>query len=230
MMDTAYPIGFLGPLRKWSKSVVPANNRIVRHRYENRENNEVVEFSVSHQNIRSTWDMCVPHAMQIRRAGGLRTELAIKIGEERMIKAITLSICLAASSLSLSAAAQDVRPYSDGPVTHVAYIHVDYGNLEKYIDWLNSTWKPTMEATKKAGLIIDYKVFSFTPIGYTPNQPNVILWITYKNMAALDKGAEEEDVAKKVIGSTEFQNKARIGRNDYREVLGSELIRELVLK
>ena len=147
-----------------------------------------------------------------------------------MIKAITLLMCLAAASLSLNAGAQDVRQYSDGPVTRVTYIHVDYGNFEKYIDWLNSTWKPTMEATKKAGLIVDYKVFSFTPIGYTSNQPNVILWITYKNMAALDKGAEEEDVAKKVIGNTEFQNKARIGRNDYREVLGSELIRELILK
>jgi len=151
-------------------------------------------------------------------------------GEETMIKAITLLMCLAAASLSLNAGAQDVRQYSDGPVTRVTYIHVDYGNFEKYIDWLNSTWKPTMEATKRAGLIIDYKVFSFTPIGYTSNQPNVILWITYKNMAALDKGAEEEDVAKKVIGSSEFQNKARIGRNDYREVLGSELIRELILK
>ena len=147
-----------------------------------------------------------------------------------MIKVLTLSMCLAASSLSLNVGAQDVRQYSDGPVTNVTYIHVDYGNLEKYIDWLNSTWKPTMEATKKAGLIIDYKVFSFTPIGYTSNQPNVILWITYKNMAALDKGAEEEDVARKVIGSTDFQNKARIGRNDYREVLGSELLRELILK
>jgi hypothetical protein len=147
-----------------------------------------------------------------------------------MIKTITLSMCLAAASLSLNARAQDVRQYADGPVTDVTYIHVDYGSFEKYVDWLNSTWKPTMEATKKAGLIIDYKVFSFTPIGYTPNQPNVILWITYKNMAALDKDAEQEDVARKVIGSTEFQNEARIGRNDYREVLGSELIRELILK
>ena len=189
-----------------------------------------MEFAVSHQNSRSTCDICVPDAMQIRRTDDLRTERVIKRDEERMIKAITLSMCLAASSLSPNAGAQDVRQYSDGPVTLVTYIHVGYGNLEKYIDWLNSTWKPTMEATKRAGLIIDYKVFSFTPIGYTSNQPNVILWITYKNMAALDKGAEEEDVAKKVIGSTEFQNKARIGRNDYREVLGSELIRELILK
>jgi hypothetical protein len=201
----------------------------VRHRYDNRENNELVEFSVSHQDTRSTWDICAPHAMQIRR-GGPRPERTINGGEERMIKATTVAMSLAASSLSLNAGAQDARQYSNGPVTNVTYIHVDYGNFEKYIDWLNSTWKPTMEATKKAGLIIDYKVFSFTPMGYTSNQPNVILWITYKNMAALDKGAEEEDVAKKVIGSTDFQNKARIGRNDYREVLGSELLRELILK
>ena len=33
------------------------------------------------------------------------------------------------------------------------YIQVEYGHFEEYIDWLNSTWKPTMEAYKKAGLI-----------------------------------------------------------------------------
>ena len=85
-----------------------------------------------------------------------------------------------------------------------------------------------MEATKKAGLIIDYKVFKLTP--KSPGQPNVILWITYKNMAGLDKGAEEEEVAKKVICNTECQNKARVRRNEYRKVLGYELIRELLLQ
>jgi hypothetical protein len=49
-------------------------------------------------------------------------------------------------------------------------------------------------------------------------------------MAALDKGVEQEDVAKKVIGSTEVQNKARVARSEYRHVLGTEYIRELVLK
>jgi len=39
-------------------------NRIVRRRYDNRDNNEVVEFAVPRQNIRSTWDICVPHAIQ----------------------------------------------------------------------------------------------------------------------------------------------------------------------
>ena len=147
----------------------------------------------------------------------------------KITKTIILSICLAASSLSLNARAQDVRHYTDGPVTEMDYIQVEYGHLAEYVDWLNATWKPTMEAMKKAGLIIDYKVFRLTP--KSADQPNIVLWITYKNgMAAFDKGAELEDVAKQVIGSTEFQNKARVHRNDYRKVLGTEYIRELILK
>jgi hypothetical protein len=146
-----------------------------------------------------------------------------------MTKAIILSICLAAASLSQNAPAQDVRKYTEGPVTEVDYIQVEYGHFEEYIDWLNSTWKPTMEGLKKAGLIVDYKVLRLTP--KSPDQPNISLNITFKNgAAAFDKGVEQEEVAKKVIGSTEVQNKARVGRNDYRKVLGIEYVRELILK
>ena len=156
-----------------------------------------------------------------------------------MTKTIILSMCLAASSLSLDARAQDTltldalaqngRQYTDGPVTEVDYIHVEYGHFEEYIDWLNSTWKPTMDAMKKAGLIIDYKVFQATP--KSPDQPNMYLWITFKNAAAaLDKGVELEYVARKVICDTECQNKARVARSEYRKVMGIELIRELILK
>ncbi len=145
-----------------------------------------------------------------------------------MTKTIILSICLAAAAVSLGARAEDERQYTEGPVTFVQEIAVEYGHFEEYIDWLNSTWKPTMEATKKAGIIIDYRVFSATP--QSPDHPSIILWITYKNMAALDRGVEEEEIAKKVIGSTEVQNKARVGRNEYRKVLRREYVRELILK
>ena len=130
--------------------------------------------------------------------------------------------------MSSHARAQDDRQYTDGPVTDVAYIRVEYGRFEEYIDWLNSTWKPTMEATRKAGLIIDYKIFRATPKSL--DEPNIVRMITYKNMAALDRGLEEEEVAKKVICSTECQNKARVGRNEYRKVKHREYIRELILK
>ena len=145
---------------------------------------------------------------------------------------IILSVYVAVFLLSFNARAQstqDERQYAEGPVTLVQEIAVEYGHFEDYIDWLNSTWKPTMEAFKKAGLIIDYKVFRLTP--KSPDQPNISLWITFKNgAAALDNGVELEEVAKKVIGSTELQNKARVGRNEYRKVLGNEYVREVILK
>jgi hypothetical protein len=140
---------------------------------------------------------------------------------------------LAQDALAQDALAQNDRRYTDGPVTEVNYIQVEYGHFAEYIDWLNSTWKPTMEALKKAGLIIDYKVFRASP--KSPDQPNVFLFLTFKNMAAYagdigDKGIELEYVARKVICNTECQNKARVVRNGYRKVLGTEVIRELVLK
>ena len=146
-----------------------------------------------------------------------------------MVKTIVLSACLAASLVSFEARAQDTEgAYTDGPVTQVTYIKVEYGKLAEYVDWLNSTWKPTLEATKKAGLILDYKIFRAFP--KSPDEPNVINMITFKNMAALDKRNELEAVAREAIGSTEVQNKARVGRNDYRRILGEELIREIILK
>jgi hypothetical protein len=150
-------------------------------------------------------------------------------GEEKVMKPFVLSACLAVSALSLEARAQDTEgAYTDGPVTQVTYIKVEYGRFAEYVDWLNSTWKPTLEATKKAGLILDYKIFRAFP--KSSDEPNVINMITFKNMAALDARSELEAVARQAIGSTEFQNKARVARNEYRKVLGGELIREVILK
>src|SRR5262249_46218358 len=157
------------------------------------DNNELVEFFTAHQNLGSSCPAEIDMSAAIEKLNAI------------------LSICIAVSVLSLGARAQSVkdeRQYADGPVTLVTEVSVEYGRFEDYINWLNSTWKPTMEATKQAGIIIDYKVFASTPP--SPDRPDVVLWITYKNMAALDRGVEEEDVAKKVICSTDCQNKARV--------------------
>ena len=150
-----------------------------------------------------------------------------------MIKAAIFSVCLAVSALSLNARAQDERGYSYGPVTEVDYIHVEYGHFDEYMAWVTSTWVPTMEAAKKAGLIIDYKAFSATP--KSPDQPNVFFYRTFKNMAAYagdigDKTDEFEAVTEKVICSSECQNQARVHRNEIRKVLGTEVTREIIFK
>ena len=63
-----------------------------------------------------------------------------------MFKTLISAMAVAASSLSLGADAQDVRQYSDGPVTEANYIHVEYGHFDEYMAWVISTWVPTMEA------------------------------------------------------------------------------------
>lgn len=150
-----------------------------------------------------------------------------------MIQTIILSMCLAASSLPLNAVAQDERGYTYGPVTEVDYIHVEYGHFAEYMAWVTSTWVPTMEAAKKAELIIGYKVFQAEP--KSPDQPNVYLEITYKNMAAYagnigDSADAFEAVTEKVICSSECQDQARVHRNEIRKVLGTEVTREIVFK
>jgi len=150
-----------------------------------------------------------------------------------MIKAIILSTVLAASSISLNARAQDGPGYSYGPVTEIDSARVEYGHFDEYMAWVTSTWVPTMEAAKKAGLIIGYKVFRSDP--KSPDDPNVYLEITFKNMAAYagdigDQADAFEAVTEKVICSSACQNQARVHRNEIRKVLGVEVTREIVFK
>ena len=143
----------------------------------------------------------------------------------RMIQFLLLASALV---LSLPANAQLGTTYKEGPVTEVTYLKIEYGHFDEYVDWLNSTWKPLNEAKKKAGVIIDYKVFAARP--KTPEEPNVIFMITYPSMASFDRRAEEDKFAVKMIGSAKDQDKARVERSAYRKNLGSELIREIILK
>ena len=92
-----------------------------------------------------------------------------------------------------------------------------------------------MEAAKKAGLIVGYKVV--VRESANPNEPNMYLWVTFKDMAAFagdigDQAAQDEfeAVTEKVICSSACQNQARVHRNEIRTFLGNEVIREIVFK
>ena len=102
--------------------------------------------------------------------------------------------------------------------------------LRKNSVQMTSTWVPTMEAAKKAGLIIGYKVFQASP--KSPDQPNVYLEITFKNMAAYagdigDQANAFEAVTEKAICNSACQNQARVHRNEIRKVLGTQVTPEM---
>ena len=137
-----------------------------------------------------------------------------------------LAALISASCFSVSA--QDLN-YTEGTVSQVTAIQVTSGHLDEYMTYVRTEWKPEQEALKKAGIIMDYTVYSTTP--RTPTDPDLYLMVTYANMAALDKLDERSDpVTEKVTGNRAKSQKGVSDRNAYRKILGIETIRELKIK
>ena len=125
--------------------------------------------------------------------------------------------------------ADEASPYSEGPVTNVSFIKIEPGMFDAYMSYLATTYKSLMEEQKKAGIILDYRVYEAQ--AQDPGDADLILTITYKNMAALD-GLDDriEPLQRKVWADRAVAAKASADRGKMRTQLGSELIRELILK
>jgi hypothetical protein len=134
----------------------------------------------------------------------------------------------AVASLANVAAAAD-RPYTEGHVSIVNAIRTEPGMFNAYMKYLSTTYKQMMDENKKAGTIVDYHIYQTSP--RSPDEPNLYLVVTYKDMAALDGLNDKvEAVQQKIIGSQEVRDQQNIERGKLRTQLGTEMIRELVLK
>jgi hypothetical protein len=121
------------------------------------------------------------------------------------------------------------RPYTEGAVLSVSSIRTEPGMFDSYMNFLATTYKQNMEAQKAAGVILDYNIYTTTPRG--PDDPDIYLVTTYKNMAALDNLFEKTDpIMQKIFGDMSQRNAATIARGKMRTQLGTEQIREIKLK
>lgn len=134
-----------------------------------------------------------------------------------------LLVLTAVSSVTLAAD----RPYQEGPVTIVSSLRTTPGMHDAYLRYLATTYRTNMEASKKEGIILDYKVYETTP--RSPDDPNIYLTVTYKNMAAMD-GLDDrlEPIMQRSFGDDAARSKAAIDREKMRRPLGQEMIREVV--
>ena len=132
------------------------------------------------------------------------------------------------SSISFAALA-DEHAYSEGPVVNIARIRTVDGKFDDYMKWLATTWKQEEEAAKKAGYILSYEVLTVEARG--PDDPDLLLVITYKNWAALDGAlAKGDEIAKQIEGSVAAASQAQADRSKIRRVLGSYTTQQLLLK
>ena len=144
------------------------------------------------------------------------------------MKRSSLLLVALVSASCFSVQAQDPN-YTEGTVSQVAAIQITQGHLDEYMAYVRKEWKPQQEALKKAGVIVDYAVYSTTP--RTPNDPDLYLMVTFANMAALDNlDARSDPVTEKLTGGRAKDLKGVSDRNAYRKILGVETIRELKVK
>lgn len=129
----------------------------------------------------------------------------------------------------LSAAVAADRPYTEGPVVNVATVRTEPGMFDEYLKYLAGPYKQQMEELKKAGIIVDYSVYSATPRG--PGDPDLYLITVYKNFAALDGlDARSDAITEKIFGDMAAQTESTVKRGKLRTLIGDQYIRELVLK
>ena len=143
----------------------------------------------------------------------------------RLAACAALAVCACAGS----AAFADDHAYSEGEIVNVSRIRTVDGRFDDYMKWLDTVWKAEQEAAKKAGYITGYQVITLDPRG--PDDPDILLVVTYRNWAALDGALAKGDaIAKQIEGSVEAANKAQADRSKIRRVLGTQNMQVLNLK
>jgi hypothetical protein len=125
--------------------------------------------------------------------------------------------------------ADQARAYKEGPVSVISFIKIKPGQFDNYMQYLDSQYKPLMEQFTKNKIILGYKIYEGR--AHNPHDADLILSVTYANMAALDDLNERTDaITEQLLGDRSKRNQKAADRESMREVLGSELIRELILK
>ena len=145
-------------------------------------------------------------------------------------KMLVGSLAVAVLIVGISVYAQVVkRPYHNGSVWNIAFIHIKPGMDTLYMNYIAGEWKAEQEEQKKDGNILSYKVMSVE--GHNPGEFNLMLMTEYKNLATMEANeAKSEAVAQKVVGDDATQIKGYKERAEIRDVLGDRLAREIILE
>lgn len=148
-----------------------------------------------------------------------------------MIPSFRSLCCLFTVAFVLIPSAQaDDRVYKDGgSVWSVSYIETKPGHFDDYIANLNQIWRRYLDAQKKDGDVLSYKMI---PIAFPRDgEPNLMLMVEFKNWASLDRGNEYFDnLAAKLQGSVDNATQSNIDREELRSLRGGFVGQEISFK
>jgi hypothetical protein len=134
------------------------------------------------------------------------------------------------TSAAAPLAAQAVQaPYTEGSVWNLSFIRVKTGMQDDYLNSLRATFKRINDEGKRQGLILSYHIISAPSA--TAEDWDLLIMTEYKNFAALDGLREKsEPLVARVMGGQSERRTLAGRRNEVREIIGSKLGRELILR
>jgi hypothetical protein len=135
--------------------------------------------------------------------------------------------CFALCSLTIFAAD---RSYTNGSVWDITYVQTEPGHFDDYLQNLAENWKIMMDAQKKDGVILSYKII--TSSKGNMQDWNLMLMVEMPNFASLDKGPEYYDALMANVLKTSQEKAAADSkeRGKLRTIIGNKLGQELILK
>jgi hypothetical protein len=140
-----------------------------------------------------------------------------------------LCLLLTAAAAGPVAAQATRAPYTEGSVWNMQFIRVKPGLQDDYLNGVRATAKRLFDNAKRQGLILSYHLISAPSA--TPQDWDLLLMIEYKNYAALDGLREKiEPIAAQAIGGESERRTVAGRRNELREIVGTKLGRELILR
>lgn len=145
-----------------------------------------------------------------------------------------LYLAVLAACLTVSEALAQEH-YTEGPVWACSSFRTKPGHFDHYMEYLRQNFVPLNQEAKKAGLLMDQKVYMHVPAN--PTEPDVLLCALHSNFAkALDYNATDDAKLKEISAKhwkTADEQKQRdmsAQRFEFRDFLGTSYWREVNLK
>jgi hypothetical protein len=101
------------------------------------------------------------------------------LGVRMKINAFVAIAAVFMSFASITSAFAQESSYSPGSVWTMTYVKVEPGQFENYMDYLNGTYKQSMEFQKKEGYIVSWHVYTVN--NRRDGEPDVILAVEQKD-------------------------------------------------
>jgi hypothetical protein len=142
---------------------------------------------------------------------------------------LVLAFVICAQPLPAVLSAQSPIPYTQGSVWAMNMLRIQSGRGDDYYNDVRASLKRQLDEAKRQGLLLSYKFISTDATN--PTDWNMLLMVEYKNMASFDGLREKMDpIASRTVGSPQERRDRAIKRNDLREVIGTKLGREIILR